>query len=80
MKPTAAQATDESLEQKVRRLEAENARLREDAAILDWLDKQDCWVGIDSAWGEVRPALVGGGCYSQSVRIVVRQALKELAK
>ncbi len=49
------------------RLQAAVEELHVDKSRLDWLETQDCWIGIEGNW-EARPKLCAGGCYCDSVR------------
>jgi hypothetical protein len=64
-------------------LEAENARLKEerseDTKDMDWLETQDCWIGLKLNFCEdgCEPVIAAGKSYRETVRSVCRSARKE---
>lgn len=55
-------------------LREENERLRVDAERLDWLETQDCWIGLEGEF-EIRPKITAGRIYGKSVRAAIDSAL-----
>lgn len=54
-------------------IKAERDALAEDKERLDWLETQDCWMGL---WGErdIQPKISAGGCYALKVRQAIDAA------
>lgn len=54
--------------EKIKQLEADKVR-------LDWLETQDCWIGVYGEY-EINTRLAVGGNYCESVRAGVDKAMK----
>jgi hypothetical protein len=59
-----------------RELERENAALRADKERLDWLETQDCWIGVYGEY-DINARICAGGSHSQRIRSAVDAARKE---
>ena len=58
------------------RLAVENAALRKDKERLDWLETQDCWIGVYGEY-DINARICAGGSHSQRIRSAVDAARKE---
>ena len=57
-------------------LRRENAALRADKERLDWLETQDCWIGVYGEY-DINARICAGGSHSQRIRSAVDAARKE---
>ena len=64
-----------TLAQSLQRKCAELDQLRADKARLDWLEAQDCWIGLMGEY-DVSPRIAAGGAYAQSVRATIDAAME----
>lgn len=58
------------------RLVVENDALRKDKERLDWLETQDCWIGVYGEY-DINARICAGGSHSQRIRSAVDAARKE---
>jgi len=54
----------------------QNAALRADKERLDWLETQDCWIGVYGEY-DINARICAGGSHSQRIRSAVDAARKE---
>jgi hypothetical protein len=58
-------------------LDSSDVATMADTRRVDWLETQDCWIGLRDTGSEIRPLRYAGGCYRRSVRDVVDAALAD---
>ena len=61
---------------RIAELERENIALRADKERLDWLETQDCWIGVYGEY-DINARICAGGSHSQRIRSAVDAARKE---
>lgn len=54
----------------------QNDALRKDKERLDWLETQDCWIGVYGEY-DINARICAGGSHSQRIRSAVDAAMKE---
>jgi len=52
------------------KMERERNELLSDKSRLDWLETQDCWIGLRGSYSPLSPIHSAGGCYDLKVRSV----------
>jgi hypothetical protein len=52
-------------------------RGREDTARMDWLETQDCWIGVSGEY-DVTPKFAVGGGYALTVRETIDRVLRSV--
>ena len=65
-----------ALAAEVAELRRENAALRADKERLDWLETQDCWIGVYGEY-DINARICAGGSHSQRIRSAIDAARKE---